>query len=183
MTWASADINQRTLEVLSIEPSDRVLEIGSGPGDLMNLILGHATRGSVVGVDFSPDMIARCSKRFAPLIESGRVEMHCAAADALPLSSGRFSKACTVNTIYFWPEATVEFEEIRRALSPGGRLVVSFLPRDTMEKLRAHPVFKTYSGDEVANLLRRAGFCDTRIIEGRERRGRFLCVVGTKPEA
>jgi len=109
--------------------------------------------------------------------------MHCAAADALPFSSGRFSKACTVNTIYFWPEATVEFEEIRRALSPGGRLVVSFLPRDTMEKLRAHPVFKTYSGDEVANLLRRAGFCDARIIEGRERRGRFLCVVGTKPEA
>ncbi len=183
MSWANTDLNQRTLEAMSIEPSDRVLEIGPGPGDLMELIRWRATRGSVSGVDFSPDMIASCKKRFGHFIESGRIEIHCAKADALPFPSSTFNKACTVNTIYFWPDPAVEFAEVRRVLRPGGRLAVTFFPRDMIEKLGRHPLFKTFSGDEVADLFRRAGFCDVRIIEGHERRGRFLCVVGARPDA
>jgi hypothetical protein len=46
MTWVKVEINQRTLEALSVQPDDRVLEVGPGPGDLMNRIVPMAPRGT-----------------------------------------------------------------------------------------------------------------------------------------
>jgi arsenite methyltransferase len=168
------------LEAMSLQPDDRVLEVGFGPGDLMSRIVPVVRRGSVTGIDFSPEMIDVCAKRFAPLVEAGRVELSCANADALPFAPDQFTKACTVNTIYFWPQPTAVVGEFWRVLRTGGRLVVSFMPRVTMKKLSATPAFALYDGDEVARLLEHAGFRDIQLIRGEDRRGEHLCVVGDK---
>ena len=180
MSWANAEINLRTMEAMSLQPDDRVLEVGPGPGDLMNRIIPMVPSGSVTGVDFSPEMVEVCTTRFAPLVASGRVELRFANADALPCAPGQFTKACTVNTIYFWPEPAVVVGEFWRVLRTAGRLVVSFRPRVTMKKLSATPAFALYDGEEVARLLERAGFGDIQLIRGEDRRGEHLCVVGDK---
>ena len=180
MRWANAEINLRTMDALSLQPDDRVLEVGPGPGDLMNRIVPMVPRGSITGIDFSPEMIDVCAKRFATLIESRRVELRCANADALPCSTDQFTKACTVNTIYFWSEPGAVVGEFWRVLRTGGRLVVSFRPRVTMKRLTETPAFALYDGDEVAGLLEHAGFRDLQLIRGEDRRGEFLCAVGSK---
>jgi ubiquinone/menaquinone biosynthesis C-methylase UbiE len=180
MTWVNWQINQRTLEALSVLPDDRILEVGPGPGDLMNRIVPMVPRGSVTGVDFSPEMIEVCSRRFAPLIESGRIELRCASADSIPFADNQFTKACTVHTIYFWPDPAAVFSEFWRVLRAGGRLVVAFFPVVTMERLRATAAFARYGGEEVARLMEQAGFRDVRVVAGKDRRGEFLCVAGSK---
>ena len=76
-----------------------MLEVGFGGGDLIAHIEPFVPEGSVAGVDFSPDMVAACAKRFAALVQSGRVEFLCARAEELPYADGHFTKACTVNTV------------------------------------------------------------------------------------
>jgi len=180
MTWVNVEINRRTLETLSVQPDDRVLEVGPGPGDLMSRIVPMVPRGSVTGVDFSPEMIDVCSRRFSRLIESGRVELRCASVDAMPFAGDHFTKACSVHTIYFWTDPAAVFREFGRVLRSGGRLVVAFFPAVAMERLGATTAFARYDGDEVARLMEKAGFRDIRVLAGRERRGEFLRVAGSK---
>jgi ubiquinone/menaquinone biosynthesis C-methylase UbiE len=180
MTWVFVQINQRTLEALSVLPDDRVLEVGPGPGDLMNRIVPMVPRSSVTGVDYSPEMIEFCSRRFASLIESGRIELRCTSADAMPFAGDQFTKACTVHTIYFWPDPAAVFREFWRVLRAGGRLVAAFFPLVATEKLRATAAFARYDDEEVARLMEQAEFRDIRVLAGKDRRGEFLCVAGSK---
>lgn len=181
---SSAAINQSTLASLALEPGDRVLEIGFGGGELIAHIEPFVPQGSVVGVDFSPDMVAACEKRFAPLIPAGRVELRCARAEELPYADGRFTKACTVNTVYFWPDPSVPLKELRRVLDDGGRLVVGFSIPAAIRRLPfTRHGFTLYEPDQMRDLLEDAGFSDVRMVPGSGRRGDFMCAIATKAGA
>ena len=96
-------INQQTMRSLALEPTHRVLRVGFGSGDLIAHMAPVVSEGSVAGVDVSPDMVTVGAKRLASLVGAGRVELRCATAEALPYDDGHFTKACTVNTVYFCP--------------------------------------------------------------------------------
>src|SRR5258706_4757445 len=113
-------MNQLTLASLDLKPDDRVIEVGFGGGDLINRMVSVVTQGCIAGVDFSPEMVEVCTKRFAPLMGTGRIELRCASADRLPYASEHFTKACTVHTIYFWPDPLGPLSELRRGVRAGG---------------------------------------------------------------
>jgi len=177
----NAPMNQSTLAELDLKPDDTVIEIGFGGGDLINRMASLLPEGHIAGVDFSPEMVELCTKRFAERIRDGQIELHCASAESLPLSSDSFTKACTVNTIYFWPDATGPLGELRRVLKPGGRLVVCFNPRATLQNVPFTKYgFRYYEPSDVPDLLRQVGFTGVRTVSGTTRLGEFLCAVGTK---
>jgi arsenite methyltransferase len=181
---SSAAINQRTLASLALEPGDRVLEIGFGSGELIAHVEPFVPQGCVAGVDFSPDMVAACEKRFAPLVRAGRVELRCAMAEELPYADGRFTKACTVNTVYFWPDPSVPLGELWRVLDDGGRLVVGFSIPAAIRRLPfTRHGFTLYEPDQMSGLLEAAGFGDVRMVPGSGRRGDFMCAIATKAGA
>ena len=115
---SSAAINQLTMASLALEPADRVLEVGFGAGDLITHMAPVVREGFVAGADFSPDMVSVATKRLAPLVSAGRVELRCASAERLPYADGSFAKACTVNTIYFWPQPAVAIKSSREYSAP-----------------------------------------------------------------
>jgi SAM-dependent methyltransferase len=171
-------INESTLTALALEPDDHVLEVGFGPGDLISRMAPLVPAGSVSGVDFSSAMVALCAKRFAAEMRKGRVELRCATAEALPYRDGLFTKACTVNTVYFWSDPAVPLREFRRVLVDGGRLVLSFSPRDTMQDLPvAQHGFTLYDPAEIRSLLGDAGFETVELVSGEGPRGGFICAI------
>jgi arsenite methyltransferase len=177
----NAAMNELTVESLALSPDDRVLEVGFGGGDLINRMAPAITRGRIVGVDFSPEMTALCARRFATLVRAGRVELRCASVDALPYRADEFTKACTVNTIYFWPDPIAALGEIRRTLRTDGRLVVTFNPPATAGKLPyTKHGFTLYEAEQVRRLLRDAGFRDVALAGGSGRLGEFFCATATK---
>ncbi len=178
---ANVGVNQLTLASLDLEPDDRVIEVGFGAGDLIGRLASVVVEGSVTGIDFSGDMVELCAKRFASLVRSGRVDLLCARAERLPCAAESFTRACTVNTIYFWRDPAVPLRELRRVLRADGSLAVGFSPRAVMQKL---PVtrhgFTLYEPNEIGRLLEAAGFGDVEILPGPDPRAEFLCAVGTK---
>jgi ubiquinone/menaquinone biosynthesis C-methylase UbiE len=181
MNWSNADLNRQTLVSLSLEPDDRVLELGFGAGDLISRVAAVLAKGSIAGIDFSPEMVEVCTKRFASLIAAGRIELRCASAEALPYGADEFTKACTVNTVYFWLDPAVPMRELWRVLRVGGRLVVGFVPRTTLGKFPfTRYGFTHYDPDQISRLFADAGFRSIEMISGTDRRGEFICAIGTK---
>lgn len=173
--------NTLTLELLDPEPGEHVIEVGFGGGDLLKRLLAVVGDGHIAGVDFSPQMVRLCARRFDEPIRAGRMELRCAAVEDLPYDPESFSKACTVNTIYFWPDPLRPLCELHRVLRPGGRLVVTFGARSTLEKMPAtRQGFRLYDPEQVRSLLEEARFTDVRLVPNRTPDETFFCAVGTR---
>ena len=113
----------------------------------------------VAGVDRSQIMVRRARARFAAAVASGRADFREGSVEELPFEAASFGKVCTVNTIYFWKSLDLGFAEVHRVLSPGGCLIVGFLPKERMDRMgMPTDIFTTRSPDEVDAALRRAGF-------------------------
>jgi arsenite methyltransferase len=83
---------------------------------------------------------------------------------ASPFEAASFRKAYTVHTVYFWTSLRTGFVELHRVLSPGGRLVVGFLPKEWMDGMQFPPdLFKMRTPEEVVGAATEAGFKETRI--------------------
>ncbi len=63
------------IELLHVQPSDKVLEVGFGPGVGIQLLTSSASAGYVVGVDPSKEMVAQATTRNKQAIESGRADL------------------------------------------------------------------------------------------------------------
>ena len=177
----NADLNSFVKETLEIKKSDRILEIGFGPGKLINDMAKITTEGLVEGVDFSRDMLKEASKANQQFITEGRVKLHQAECRDLPFHDASFDKLCSINTLYFWKDPERYFSEMFRVMKTGGMIAVGFRDKEQMSKLDLdHSVFNTYTQDEVVLLLTNAGFSESRIAQKEERPFLSYCAVGYK---
>jgi SAM-dependent methyltransferase len=87
---------------LELQPSDWVLEIAFGPGRALEKIARSLPKGRVAGADHSPEMVRAFERRARDLVQTGRLELRCAEARALPSADAQFDKALAVHTVYFW---------------------------------------------------------------------------------
>jgi SAM-dependent methyltransferase len=174
-------MNRLALEVLRLQPEDRVLEVGFGGGDLIARMARILTRGHIGGVDFSSVAVETCTKRFASLIKAGRIDLHCANLDALPFDEGTFTKVVTSNTIYFWPNPSTALGEMHRVLEKDGTLVVCFEPRAVLGKssISRHG-FTLFDPEEVSTLLSAAGLREVQLFYGKHHLGECVAAEGRK---
>lgn len=151
--------------LLEIGPNDRVLEVGFGPGVIIQHVSGLASAGFVAGVDPSPEMVEQARARNAGAIRSGRVDLRQGSVVDLPCGDDSFDKALAINSMQVWPDAVAALREVRRVLTTGGRVAAGFTP---------------YSGQPksaLAETLVAAGFAEPQVLE----KGRDFCVLAIKP--
>jgi SAM-dependent methyltransferase len=145
------------IELLDLQPTDRVLEIGCGPGVAVKAASAQAA--AVVGVDRSAVMIAQARRRNRVAVRAGRVVLHVAPIEALPPLGLPFDKALAVNTVGFWTDAVAGLATIRERLRAGGTIAVVSQPRCP----GATAVHSQEAANELATLLAEAGYVDVRI--------------------
>jgi arsenite methyltransferase len=162
MNRHNAKLNSYAVRQLELTPSDRVLEVGFGGGvSLPSLIASAAFVG---GVDRSSDMVTRAKAIFSEAVSAGRADFREGSVEELPFEASSFERVCTVNTIYFWSSLDAGFAEIRRVLSPGGRVVVGFVPKEQMDHMgMPADIFTSRAPEDVVAALRKAGFSDVRV--------------------
>jgi ubiquinone/menaquinone biosynthesis C-methylase UbiE len=152
------------LDLLEVDASDSVLEVGSGPGVGLELAAARAHQGRVVGVDPSEAMLKMAHHRNRARIELGRVELRLGNVGKLPFDDATFDKAMTMNSLHLWPDPVAGLKEVRRTLRTGGRIAVaitrfSYASPDTFEQHLIDSGFadvRVYTGDQGTCALGRA---------------------------
>ncbi len=175
------DLNNFVAEALNLQPSNHVLEIGFGPGKLINKMASIITHGHIEGIDFSEAMFSEAIKNNKQFISSNRVTIQKGDCRKLSFSNETFDKVCSVNTIYFWSPPEIYLSEIFRVLKPGGKFVLGLRHREQMSKLPLDEnIFNTYTLDEAVKLLSNIGFLNVHILEKEGVPFTSYCVVATK---
>ena len=156
-------------EALGAGRGERILDVGCGPGFYVAELLDDLGRaGSVVGVDQSPQMLALAAGR---LEARDNVALHEAEVSSMPVEAEDFDAALCVQVLEYVPDAAAVLAEIRRAVRPGGRVVVWDVDWSTVSWHSADPermqrALKAWDGHlahpalprTLATALRAAGF-------------------------
>lgn len=112
-----ADFGKDLLAYVPKKPKTRILDVGCGTGKLAARLVDEGMR--VVGIDESPEMIARAQALYPDI--DFRVE------NALEMEFDSEFDVVFSNAVFHWiPDHTELLRRIRRALVPGGKLVCEF---------------------------------------------------------
>ena len=82
---------------LEIGPNDSVLEVGFGPGVIIQRLSKLASTGNVAGIDASAEMLRQARARDATAVESGPVDLRHGSAE--PFDDDTFDKALVFNSM------------------------------------------------------------------------------------
>ena len=159
MNIAHARLHRWGLEAAEIRPRDKVLDVGCGGGKAIARILTR-TRREVAGVDHSPEAVETTRRLNRSAIASGRLRVLEGSVDHLPFRNGFFNVVTAFETTYFWPDLQAGLIEIRRVLSPGGRLVITneVADREAAGRWAERLDMNVPDGRSLAALAHEAGF-------------------------
>jgi cyclopropane fatty-acyl-phospholipid synthase-like methyltransferase len=145
------------VETLAVEPDDRLLEIGGGPGVAASLVCEHLDAGSLLLIDRSATAIERTRRRNSQHVASGRLVLKTIDVADFDPGRARFDKVFAVNVNVFWTTpATDELACIRRALDRDGHLFLFF---ETPSTARARQAVA-----KSVDALRANGFAEPHVV-------------------
>ena len=175
-------LNNFVSELMSVKTDERIIEIGSGTGKLIYQMAQNIDNGLIEGIDFSKVMVSIARKRNKKNITNGKVKILEGNFDEMPFEKESFTKACSINTLYFWPEPAQTAKKIAKILKPDGKLILAFEDIEQLKQRKLNQeVFHLYSKDEVQKLLINAGFSkDVSIVTRKKGKSIFHCVVAIK---
>ncbi len=166
------------IDLLKVQPSDRILEIGFGSGVDIARTSALAWEGFVAGIDHSETMVRQSQRRNAAAIQAGRVELHRADASAIPSADASFDKVLSINVAQFWPDPLAVLAELQRVLVPGGLVAIAIQPRIP----NATEVTSQQTGQFLVNALIAAGFEQVRLETKPIQPVSVVCALGFKQE-
>jgi arsenite methyltransferase len=104
-----------------LAPGERVVDVGSGAGFDSFIAAGQVgPGGQVVGVDMTPEMLAK-SRQTAEALGLGHAEFRGGLAEALPVEDGWADVVISNGVINLCADKRAVFAEIGRVMRPGGR--------------------------------------------------------------
>jgi SAM-dependent methyltransferase len=164
------EITRQMIELMNIGPHDNVMDLGCGVGWATRVIAQKASRGLVLGIDLSDQMIAQATSAYR---NPPNALFLVADAARIPCQQNFFNSLLSVETIYYYPDLEGAFKEVFRILRDGAR--AHFLINYYSENVYSHPwaryldiPVQLLGADEYLELLTRAGFRTTnhrRIID------------------
>lgn len=121
-----AKINERflwALELMDLNSSDVILEIGCGTGVLAELMAEKLTKGKLIAIDQSEAMISKAKKKCERFRNIEFLNTEFLKINYPPES---FDKIVSFNVNFFWKNPGEELKLISRLLKPKGRLYIFY---------------------------------------------------------
>jgi cyclopropane fatty-acyl-phospholipid synthase-like methyltransferase len=149
---------QWTLELLDVQPSDHILEIGCGPGHAVALVCARLRSGTITAIDRSPLAVARARDRNEACVAAGRAVIEQRILTDARLGR-RFDKIFAINVNAFWTTPAPNFAALRNLLIPKGLAYLVYEPPSAvrLRELRNRlPARIAEHGFEVVDVQTRA---------------------------
>ena len=164
-------MNDVALKALNLGVNDHVLEIGFGGGSLISRVLANDRTTRVTGAEISELAIKTARKKFR---KDPRAGFTLSDTKALPFDNASFTRAVSVNVIYFWPDVLEMLSEVHRALTDGGKFVLCYSDQSP------DYITRFFHEDVEAQLLA-AGFATVHSTESFDKdNDSYFCTVATK---
>jgi SAM-dependent methyltransferase len=173
LTGRNSYSNRVVVEHASLEPGDRVLDLGCGPGAALAAATKMVDPSRLAGVDPTPGFIDQCRRRFPT------ADIRLGSAEGIPFEDDRFTVAWTIASFHHWVDPDAGLVELLRVLAGGGRVIVV---EDLLRRSGGHGVAQA-EVDDLAARIEDAGFTAVTVETVRKRWGRMIVVTGRKPGA
>jgi len=149
------------LELLDLDPDDRVLDVGCGTGFGTEGLLQYTD--DVHGLDQS---IHQMEKAFEKFGRTDRVNFYRGDAERLPFADDSFDAVWSSGSIEYWPNPVDALEEFRRVVEPGGQVLVvgPNYPSSSVFQRLADAIMLFYDESEADRMFADAGFGDVRHV-------------------
>jgi arsenite methyltransferase len=152
----------------SLKEGETVLDLGSGAGfDCFLAANKVGERGKVIGVDMTPEMIARAREN-ASKGDYHNVEFRLGEIENLPVADASVDVVISNCVINLSPDKKRVFSEVYRVLKPGGRMMISDvvlleqLPDAIRDSIEAYVgcIAGAMLKDDYLEAVKSAGFID-----------------------
>jgi len=163
MNFGHAPLTNWGLSHLDFTDGLTMLDIGCGGGATLKRLIKRSKGGKVYGIDISQESVAKARKTNADLLDK-QVFIQEGSAEHLPYDDQMFDIVTAVETVYFWPNLSDCFREVKRVLKPGGQfaIIVEVIEGDSMwtdivEGMTA------YTPKQLGDMVKEAGFANVII--------------------
>jgi arsenite methyltransferase len=181
-----AALTSELVAALGVGPGDTVADVACGAG-VSALQVARERGCAVVGIDISPQSVARARASSGEAGFDGRVRFELGDAEALPLPDASVHGVLSECALCTFPDKPAAAREVARVLRPGGRLALSDV---TADPERLEPELRGTLGwvacvadarplEEVAALLESCGLA----VERAETRDEALVELLDRVEA
>jgi len=149
------EMRGEAIEMLDIQPSDHVLDVGCGTGFATEALLTKTD--NVYGLDQSAHQLEKAYAKFG---KRGPVRFHRGDAERLPFADDSFDVVWSSGSIEYWPNPVDALEELRRITKPGGQVLVvgPDYPNNTVFQKMADAIMLFYDEEEADRMFTQAGY-------------------------
>ena len=171
-----------TASLLPAEHGANVLDLGCGTGLELEFYFERNAQAFVTGIDLSREMLSACAAK----LKDRNLELVCASYFDVPLGTGRFDAAVSVESLHHFTAAEKLrlYKRLRAALKENGYFVLTdyFAQSDEaeqlgfreLERLRNEQKLKEnvlyhfdtpLTAEHEAEILKNAGFRDVKLMK------------------
>lgn len=167
-----------------------ILDVGTGPGQLLLAMRKAIPDTVLVGVDISPAMATQAHRNMEKCGRDHRIDVAVANAEALPFADGTFDCVVSTGSLHHWKNPIHALSELHRVLKRNCYALlydlVRSMPKAICEEVRArfgsfrfallwlHSFEEPFlNAEEMDELGRRTDF----LVEGTRFAGALCCLV------
>ncbi len=177
-------------DVANYGMAKRILDVGTGPGQLLFALQRVFPEAATFGVDISQAMVAQARKNIEACGHERSIESLVAGANALPFAAETFDRVVSTGSLHHWKAPVQGLSEVHRVLKVNGFALmydlVRKMPKLVCEQVRSqfgsfwlallwlHSFEEPFlSPEEMEQLGRASDFA----VEGTRFTGALCCLV------
>jgi ubiquinone/menaquinone biosynthesis C-methylase UbiE len=118
-------------DVLNYCSEGCILDIGTGPGWLLEKLYQASSKLQITGLDISPSMVEKALENLKNAGLSDVIDIKEGGSDNIPFADNSFDAIISTGSIHHWKDSTAGLNEVYRVLKQGGYALMYDLVSDT----------------------------------------------------